>query len=341
MIKLNIENLLEILEYYELDYNISELNESEILLENKDEIYELDEFLSENAFSYELDESYDYIVIKFNFKTNADEISSYHDLLTYYYENKLYDELLENSSDYYNCYNRLDEYKNECGMNKLSDISHKFYLNHKNFFSFNLTDIYYDAYELFSELMDESYDELKYEIYESLYDFIDSYENYFSQFRNYKFNITDENAVLIDNKSGMIKNIDSDEYKKILEYTIKSNFYNESGDALYESKLDEFIELVNCFNDYNAYEILDNTESNIKYLHNKCFIEFNSFKKYSNADEYILINYNSSNENESINASDIIDMSDILLNSIIDASEYYEYDSYEFNEFIRIMKILI
>jgi len=342
---MKIEYIKEILNYYELDYNLiyqdeiteSDENKNEIIIENKSDVYEITEFLTENFISHDIiSESYDSVTIRLNIKENKSEIKSINDYMIYIHELKLYDELLNSDHEYKKAFEYV-------GMNKISDASYKFYLNHKNFITYELDENNTDAYELFSELISESelYNELNYILYMNLDELIESYDpdEFYSIFRNYNFIISDESNILIDRNKHQIRNINESDYKTLLKYAIKSNFfYNDS--EIDENKTDEFIELINAFDEYNSYEIYSNNEMNLKYMHNKLLISFDSFKYYSNQDEYILINKSKSDENKSINKSDIISDSNKYLDALIDASIYYAFDSYEYDEFLRILKIL-
>lgn len=333
---MKIKYIYEILAYYNLDYNIAVTNKDELTLYNKSEIYELDEFLSENFNSYEFIENYDYIIIKFNdLKENSDSIKSYTDLLTYIKENEIYTKLLESDSDYKIALNKV-------GMNALSDASCKFYCNHKGYFSFNLIESGSDLYEFLSEILSDkdAYDKFNYVIYPELDEFIENYYNNCYEFHNFKFNITDESNILIDYNKKEIRNIDESDSDELIKYAVRYNFIDENSSKIYESKIDEFIELLSNFYDLLEYEILENSDYNLKYLNNKCLIQFKTFKKYFNSDEYLFINYNKS-ENESISKKDLLKASDELISDLLYAYKYYDSDSYEINEFKKALSLLI
>ena len=325
---MKIEYLKEILDYYNLDYNRIY---DELIEINENDSAELTEFLDENYMKYIIiSENNDLVTLKIFNEINQDSINSFDEFMKYYYELKLYEILLESNHEY------LDAYNNSIGTNKINDSIMKFHYNHVGFYSFNLDESENEISEFLNEYASEISNSCNLVIYESLDELFEN--EYLTNYYDYKFELTDESNIIIDESKKIIRNLDESDILDLIRFIIKDKcFY---GDELDSNKIDEFIELINVFYDYNSIEILRNTDMNINYLNNKAFVYFTTFKKYSNADEYLLIKYNKHDENESINSIDIIENADEYISEIIDALEYYEIDSYEFNEFKKILDLI-
>ena len=325
---MKIQYIKEYLEFIDefLEIEIDESESDSLILYNKDEFYEIEEILSENMpESYDIKEYYDYIVLKFNLIENKPDITEFYELNLYKYELKTYQKLLKNNKYY-------EIIENTIGMNQLNDYIHKFHLNHKNFYSFNLDESDESISELLLEIISivnkpELYS--NYEIYSNLDELYESYDLF--HLRNFRVNITDESNIIINRESGIITNIDESDLYKIFDISLTELFEDNT-------KIDELIDIFNLFDELNSYEILNNTECNLNYIHNKLLISFMSFKKYSNNDEYLLLNYTESDENISLN-SDEIDKTD-LIECILYGVTYYEIDSYEIKEMMKYLNLL-
>ena len=317
---MNLENLKEILtENYSLNI---ESNGSNILYIERYELdeYYLDELFNEMKLDFKLIEKTEYeYTYEFKFRENISEISSYDELEAYFSEINEYDKLLKNNSEY------IEIYNNSVGMNKISDFTFKFYLNHRDLFSFNL-----DESEIFSDLFENITSE-RYEIYENLDEFYNNIgSEYISNFRDYNISVTDESNILIDFSEKTITNLNENNSSEILKTYLRKYF----SDA---SKLNDLLEIYNLFYDFTNIEYYLNTDENLKYMFNKLLINFKSFKHYSNKDEYILIYYNSENENISLNSENID--ADEIISQIIETYAYYELDSYEIRNMIKYLTL--
>lgn len=240
--KLNkIEIIVELLQQYN-DVEIYDDEKNEIILYNIDE-FDIDEIIDEK-FNYEIikiDPLYDEIIIKIDNDefVEKNEIENFQELLKYYHENILINDIVLNVIEF-------DELFNQIGMNLYYDYIHKFHYLTSNFYKFKLNNNDDDIILLnkFKKIFDDEFI-VDVELYENIYELYDDVELY----ENYDVELFDENNIIINHDLKTIRNINDDELYNLIGSTINKYLFIDNNVKILH---DEIIELLNII----SYEFL-------------------------------------------------------------------------------------
>ena len=241
------EIVVELIQHFNNNEYVEFIGNNKYLLYYVDEKYLIDEILNNiNIDKYEIidvdDEIHEFIVVvdpeNFQIKNS---IENYDELLKYFRNKYIINELIENTIEYKYIYN------NSIGTNLLNDYYHKnLYLYNELLKLYEFDDVEFDDELLnkFKKIFDDEFiDDI--EIFENLNELYVDVELY----KNYDIELFNDELILINHSNNTIRNLNNDELYNLISSTINKYLkLNNNVEILH----DEIIELLNII----SYEFL-------------------------------------------------------------------------------------
>lgn len=338
--KINI--IHEILNDY-VENDIYDENENELILYNIDE-YDIDDLFYDLNIDIEIvDEFIDDDLNEFIIKINDDEfikkdiIENYDELLKYYHENILIDEI---SYDLIEFNDKFDQ----IGMNLYYDYIHKFNYLTSNYYIFDINDNNDDNL-LLDKIRNIFNDEFLYDI-ELIDDLNELYDEIIELYKYYDIKINNYYNIIIDHDNKTIKNIDDENLYELLNDVIGS--YLKLNNNI-DDELKNIIKLINTYS-YNIIIVeFDDELYKIEIEYNYINYKINYMNKLLNYinelnDIYDLYEY----DDENINVYDINKINYITIYELFDIDELIEfidnnveidYDLYNYENYVELNNI--